>query len=131
MDTFFKLCGAVLLVCLLCLLIEKKEKDLAMLLSLAACCFAGICLVGFLEPVVQFVRQLQDICTMDSALVQIIFKVVGIGVLAEVSSLICQDAGKSALGRLLQVCGGALILWLSLPLFTKLLDLITKILDEL
>lgn len=131
MDMFFKICGGVLTVCVMCLLIEKKEKDLAMLLTLVTCCCVGLCVIRFLEPVMQFVRQLEQISAVDTQAIQIVFKVVGIGVLAEISCLICQDAGKSALGKLLQIAATTLILWLALPLFTRLLELVTGILNEL
>ncbi len=131
MDIFFKICGGVLTVCVICLLIEKKEKDLALLLTLITCCCVGLCVLGFLEPVLQFVRQLEHISSVDSQVLHVIYKVVGIGVLAEISSLICQDAGRAALAKMLQAAAAALILWLSLPLFTKLLELVSGILNEL
>ncbi len=131
MDLFFKICAAVLLVSVVSLLIEKKEKDLTLVLTICTCCCIGICLVTFLQPVIRFVESLKNLAAMDSQSLEIVFKVVAIGLIAEISSLICQDAGKSALGKMLQASATAMILWISLPLFTKMMDLITQIIGGL
>ncbi len=131
MDLFFKICGAVLLISVICLLIEKREKDLTLVLSICTCCCVGICLVSFLQPVLQFVHSLRAVATIDEEVLRIVFKVVAIGLIAEISTLICQDAGKSALGKMLQASATAVILWLSLPLFTRLMDLIRQIMGGL
>jgi hypothetical protein len=57
--------------------------------------------------------------------------VIGIGILSEISALICADAGNSSLGKALQILGGTAMLWLSLPVFRTLVDLIRSILGAL
>lgn len=120
-----------MLVSVICLLIEKKEKDLTTVLTICVCCCIGICIVTFLQPVVRFIESLQAVSMVDGEVLSVVFKVVGIGLVAEICIRICEDAGKSALGKMLQTSATALILWLSLPLFTKLMDLISQILGGL
>ena len=48
----------------------------------------------------------------------------------EITSLICTDAGNAALGKSVQILATCGILWLSIPLFTSLIDLLNKILGE-
>jgi hypothetical protein len=45
--------------------------------------------------------------------------------------MVCADAGNASLGKVLQILASAVILWLSLPVFTALIELIQKILGEL
>ncbi len=128
MDYIFKICAAILIVCVISLVIEKKEKDITIVLTIcASCCVLLFCL-SFLRPVVEFVHSLEEIAMVDSQALRIVFKVIGISMIAEISSLICQDAGRSALGKAVQVSATVLILWISLPLFTKLIELVSKIL---
>lgn len=127
MDQVFKICAAVLIVCVISLVIEKKEKELTIVLTICTCCCVCLFVVSFLQPVIDFIQSLQNIAAVDYQSLRIVFKVVGIGLVAEISSLICQDAGKSALAKVVQVSATVLILWVSLPLFTKLIELVSKI----
>lgn len=127
MDQVFKICAAVLIVCVISLVIEKKEKDITVVLTLCTCCCVFLFTVSFLRPVVDFIHSLEHIAAVDSQALRIVFKVIGISLIAEISTLICQDAGRSALGKAVQVSATVLILWVSLPLFTKLMELVSKI----
>ena len=61
----------------------------------------------------------------------ILLKAVGIGLVSEIAGLVCNDAGNGSLGKTLQMLGSAVILYLSLPIFTAMLELIREILREL
>ena len=61
-------------------------------------------------------------------MVKILLKAVGEGLVSEVGALLCTDSGNGSLGKLLQLLGSAVVLWLSLPLFTMLLELIQELL---
>ena len=45
--------------------------------------------------------------------------------------MICEDSGNGALGKALQFLASAVILYLSLPLLSKLLDIVEGMLDNL
>ena len=49
----------------------------------------------------------------------------------EIANLVCKDAGNESMGKSVQLLGTAVILYLSMPLFTALIDLLQKILGEL
>ena len=51
--------------------------------------------------------------------------------IAEIAALLCSDAGNTSLGKTLNILSGAVILWLSLPIFNKLLELLENILGAL
>lgn len=127
MDHIFKICALVLIVCIISLVIEKKEKDMALVLTICTCSCVFLVCVSFLRPVMDFIHSLEAISAIDSQALKIVIKVVGISALAEISSLICQDAGHSALGKAVQLSATIWILWASLPLFTKLIEIVTKI----
>ena len=46
-------------------------------------------------------------------------------------SLICSDAGNSALGKTLQILGAVAVLWLSIPLINSLIALLEQILGDI
>lgn len=130
MAGFLQVVAAVLVAVVLGLSLSKQGKDIPLLLGIAVCCMALAAAVSYLEPVVDFIRSLQALGGLDSDMMSIMLKAVGIGLIAEVAGLICADSGNGALGKTVQIVASAAVLWLSVPLMTALMELIQKIVGE-
>ncbi len=102
-----------------------------MLLTTAACCMILISAAVYLEPVISFFGQLRHFADLNGEMVSILLKSVGIGLITEIAALICADVGNAALGKSLQIMATAVILWISLPLLSGLLELVGEILGEI
>ena len=63
--------------------------------------------------------------------IEILMKATGIGIVTEIANMVCKDAGNESMGKSMQLLGSAVILYLSMPLFQVLIDLLQKILGEL
>ena len=85
----------------------------------------------YLQPVLQFLDTLEDIGGLDDDMVKLLLKASGIGLITEIAVLVCKDAGNESMGKSMQLMGVAVILYLSMPLFTALLELLQQILGEL
>lgn len=131
MDIFWKATAGVLLTVILTLSVGKKEKDISILLSMAACCLVGIIAVSYLEPVMDVVWELGDMGQLQGDTIRILMKAVGIALVSEIAGMFCADAGNGSLGKILQMLGSAAILYLSIPIFRSLLTLIREILGEI
>ena len=130
MSLFWKAAAAVLLAVVLGLSLGK-QKDIGVLLTMAVCCMVAMIAISYLEPVLDFLRELETLGDLQGDMLGILLKAVGIGLVSEIAGLVCNDAGNGSLGKTLQMLGSAVILYLSLPIFTALLELIREILREL
>jgi len=130
MNLYLKVCGAVLVSVILIQSIPADRKEFGLLLSLAACVMVSISAIVYLKPVLSFVQQLQDLGNLEPGVINVLIKTVGIGILGEISGLVCNDAGNSSLGKTIQFLCTSLILWMSLPLFTGLIDLLQRMLGK-
>ena len=128
MDTFLKTCAGVLITLVLTLLLSRKGGDISLLLSIASCAMVATSAISLLNPVLKFFRTLESIGNLDKDLLEVIIKCTGIGILGEIASTICNDAGATALGKTLQMLSAAVIICMSIPLFEMLLELIQEIL---
>ena len=128
MDDIFNLCAAGLISLVLMLLVEKQEKHIAALISIATCCILITASAEYLKPIIRLMRQLQRTAALDRYVFDILLKSVAVSVICEIASLICTESGYASLGKVLQNAGIALILYLSLPLFSELLDLVSELL---
>ena len=127
MDVFLKAVAAVLISVVVCLLISKQGKEFSIALTLGVSCMVIIVGFAYLRPVIEFIKRLSVLGQLNSQTLSIILKSVGIAMLAEISELVCKDAGNSTLGKALQILAVAAILWLSIPLFNELIDLVESI----
>ena len=110
METYLKATACVLVAVVLCLTLSKHTKEMSLLLVMTVCCMVVIAAITYLTPVISFLEKLQTVGNLDADLLRILFKAVGIGLTAEITSLICEDAGNSALGKGLKLLASAVIL---------------------
>ena len=128
MDNFIKATAGVLIALIISLVLSKQGKDFSLLLTVLVCTLVSIVALHYLSPVITFFDRLQFLGELDPSFMKILLRSVGIGLIAEISCLICTDAGNAALGKVLQILAGAVILWMSVPLFTNIIELIEEIL---
>ncbi len=125
-----KAAAAAMMTSVLGLVLAKQGKDMTVLITLAACAMIAAAAVLYLQPVIQFFYRLIDLTNLNEEHLKIIFKTVGIGLIGELVTLVCNDAGNAALGKTLQILTSAVVLWLSIPLFERFLELVQSILGE-
>jgi len=128
MDMFMKCAAGVLVSLVLYIIIGNQAKDFSLLITVVVCCMLTTASVSYLTPIIDFFDKLKVLGNLDSELVGIVIKTVGIGFIGEITSLICVDAGNSALGKTLQFLTAAVMLCISIPLFKSLLEIIEDIL---
>ena len=130
MVLFWKAAAGALITVVLGLALGNN-RDFSMMLSLAACTMLSILALTYLEPILEFLRELESISQLQGDMLSILMKSAGIGLVAEIAAVICADAGNASLGKTLQFLGTGVILCLSLPILRTMLELIQKILGEL
>ena len=127
MSEFLKIVSLVLLTVVLGLAVGKTEKDISAVLGMVSLCVAACAAVTVLEPVLDYLVELRRVFNLPDELVDVLLKAVGIALTAELSAAVCTDAGSAALGKVLQILGGALVLSLSIPMFRTLMTIIKEL----
>lgn len=131
MGAFFQAACGVLIGLILISILSVRDKSVSSLLSMGICAMVLILGLRYLAPVVTFLRDLEELGNLQPELVKILLKVGGIGILTEITALLCSDSGNASLGQSIRILSAAVILWLSLPVFQALLDLVGDILGGL
>ena len=131
MDVYLKAIAGVLIAVILGVCVSKYNKDISLLLSITVCSMVAFVAASFLQPITEFIKSLQSLGNLNLEIVGIILKAVGVGILSEVTCMICADSGNNALAKVIQLLSSIVILWLMLPLLTMLLSLTEEILGEL
>ena len=131
MDIFIKASALALIVSVLYQIVSGRNKEIGTLLVVLGCAIVLFMAISYMEPVFTFIRKLQALGNLNTEMLGVLLKTVGIGLLAEISILVCNDMGNSSMGKALQILATAVILWLALPMLSSLLDLLGEILGEL
>ena len=116
---------------ILYLILSRQSKDVSAVFSIAVCCAVAIIAFTYFAPVIDFLKELQSAGDLDSELMGVLLRVVGIGILGEIIGLLCADAGNAALARTFQVLSVIMILWVSLPILQGVFELIEDVLTAI
>ena len=131
MELLIKLSAAILLSVIMLLVLEKQDKAIAVVLSIAACCMILLAAAQIIEPIIDFIDYLQNVSNLDYNLVGILFKASVCAFICEITALVCTDVGYGSLAKVLQMVGTGMIIYLAIPLFHSLLDIISQLLGGL
>lgn len=126
METFWKAVAAALIAAILGLTLGKK--DFSLVLSMAVCCMAAAAAAVYIEPVLKLLKELEAVSGLDGGMVTILLKSTGIGLVTSLAAMICQDAGNASLAKTMHMLGTGAVLYLSVPVFRAVLELLRDIL---
>ena len=124
---FLKAVTAALLTVILAGLLKRDNASLALILVTATGVLLLTMAVLLLQPVIDELQSLADAADVSDAYLLPIMKCVGIGIVTQIAVGVCRDGGESALASALELCGCILVIFLSLPLFTAVLELIEEL----
>ena len=83
-----------------------------------------------LQPVISLIAQLSPISSLEKETLGILLKILGVGLVSETASLLCSDGGSSAFGSVIRFLSGSAVLWVSIPVFQSVIQMIQQILGE-
>lgn len=129
MTGYFQAVAGILVAVVLTLLMQQQGKSIAALLAMAVCVMVLVLGGEYLRPVLNFAQSLENLGGLDGDMVKVLLKTVGISLISEVAVLVCNDSGNQSMGKALQILTSAVLLWMSLPAFQALMDLLAGILE--
>lgn len=125
----FQLVGIAIITAVAALLLRGTKPELAFAVSIAG----GIILLLFAFEIFKgsltIFQKITDATGIESSIVKILLKMVGIGYLVEFSAGILNDFGQNSLGDKLVFCGKIIVLVLAVPILESVLNLIVKLLE--
>lgn len=124
-----KLCGFGLMAVVLCVTVRQLKPDSAVLVNIAAGIMILLAAVRLLSPSVKAIGELADSAGISGEFAEVLLKALAISYVTSLSADCARDAGEAALGSKLELAGRVSIAALSLPVFTKLAELITSMIN--
>lgn len=131
MNTVLKAISVCLIATVLWITLSSYNKNFALLLSVCVCCGILIPAYEYLSPVLKYFDELQKGSGWDPTAMQTVIRAAGVGILSELAALICTDAGNASIAKAIRILSTTCIMWLSLPMFRTLMELIERLVHKL
>lgn len=112
---------------LLAIPLKKEKAEFGMIVIMAACLLLLSLSLGKIQEVVEMVRQVESYLGNASLYLEILLKMVGITYVAEFGANLCSDAGYKAVANQIEFYGKLMLLAVSIPILTALLETISSI----
>ena len=127
MEGFWKAAAVILLAVILGAALEKTEKDISLVLTIAACCIVMSLSLRYLSEVIAFLWELGNRSGNQIPFMGTLLKISGVALMTEITELISADSGRGSLGKAMQILGNAAILSLSLPILETFFTILQEI----
>lgn len=120
--------GIAVLTVVSSILLKQLKPEFSMFVVVIGSIIIISLIIDYCDDIFSILQSLVDKTGLSSGVFSVIIKIIGIGYLAEFTSSICNDAGCSAIGDKVIFAAKIIILFLSLPILTSVIDIIVELL---
>lgn len=124
---FVQIVGIGIVVAILVILLKEEKPEIAVALTIITSGIIFFIVIYKVEGVIQIINKYIDKSCINKKYFNILLKIVGISYIAEFGSEICKDAGVGAISSKIELLGKIIIVTLSIPIITSLIELILQI----
>lgn len=104
------------------IVLKNVRSEYAFFLKLAVLLLIGVPVVGLAAEAISQLQALSAQAGIDSDVLKLLVKALGICLTAQLAANLCQDSGESALASAVELLGRGAILLMALPLATQLIS---------
>ena len=108
-------------------LVQKSNKEYALLISLGAATVLLLLILDKAAPLLQALRSMAGSGALEGDAIQLMLRAVGITVVGQVVSRLCKDGGESALSYTVDLAARGAVLAAALPVVGKILEYLGEI----
>ena len=128
MGGFWQGAALALIGAVLSMVLGKRSEHMGIMVTMAVVCMIAIMALNYIKPAIELIARLQVMGNLDQDMLSTLLKAVVIAMVTELATMVCADAGMTSAGKALQMLGAAVVLWLSIPLVERMLDLLQDVL---
>ncbi len=123
-----KIIGIGLIALILIIIIKQYKPEFAVYISIIAGIIILILSASNISGVINLLKDISSRASINSKFLEIILKITGIAILTEFAVSLCEDFGEKAIASKVDIGGKVIIITMSLPIISSLLETIMRIL---
>ncbi len=130
MEDIVKIIAIALIAVVLIIIIKQYRPEFALYISLIAGCLILFFAIDKLKIIVSLLDQICNKSGNNCKFLNLLLKMTGIAYLSEFAISVCKDAGEAAIASKLELGSKAIIIVMSIPIISNLLEVVLKILQN-
>jgi len=123
-----KIMGIGLVALIIIIILRQYKPDFAIYVSIIAGVLILLLSFSNISGVINLLKNISNRANINSEFLGIILKITGIAILTEFAVSICQDSGEKSIANKIDIGGKVIIITISLPIISSLLETILKVL---
>lgn len=120
--------GIAITTLVLGLFLKEQNRTISLLLLIFSCIALAFQSVGAIAEIIKSLNDMASQLSETSAYIKIMFKVLGIALIAQLVSDLCRDCGESALAGQTETAAKILIITMIIPLLEAVISIISGLL---
>ena len=123
-----KIVGISLIGLIIIILLKQYKPEFAIYISIAVGLLILVLVIDKLQGIVSLIQSFADKASINSKFLLVLIKITGIAFLSEFAVSICKDSGESAIASKIEIGSKIIIITMSIPIISSLLEIILNIL---
>lgn len=128
MDEILKVIGVGLVALVIIIILKQYRPEYAIYISIVSGILILFLIMDKLSGIVYLLKAISDKTYINKQFLGILLKITGIAIITEFSTSICSDAGEKAIATKIEMGSKVVIIAISIPIISGLLELIIQIL---
>ena len=123
-----KIIGIGLISLIIIIMLKQYKPEYAIFISILTGILILFLIMDKLTGIINLVNSIQNKLSINTQFISILIKITGIAFLSEFAVSMCKDSGETAIASKIELGSKIIIISMSIPIISNLLELILKIL---
>lgn len=123
-----KIIGIALIALVIIIMLKQYRPEYAIFISILTGILILFLVMDRLTGIVNLIESIQDKFSINTQFIALLIKITGIAFLSEFAVSICKDSGEAAIASKIEIGSKIIIISMSIPIISSLLEIILKIL---
>lgn len=128
MEEIIKIVGIGLVALVIIIILKQYKPEFAIYVSIIAGILILFIAMEKITGIINLLQSISDKTYINKNFLGILLKITGIAFLTEFAVSVCADAGEKAIANKIEIGSKVVIITMSIPIITSLLELIIEIL---
>ncbi len=123
-----KIVGIALIALVIIIMLKQYRPEYAIFISILTGILILILVMDRLTGIINLIQSIEDKFSINTQFIALLIKITGIAFLSEFAVSICKDSGEAAIASKIEIGSKIIIISMSIPIISSLLEIILKIL---
>lgn len=128
MEEIIKIVGIGLIALVIAIILKQYRPEYAIYVSIVAGILILVFIMSKITGIINLLKSISDKTYINKQFLTILLKITGIAIITEFAVSICTDAGEKAIASKIEIGSKVIIIAMSIPIISSLLELIIEIL---